>query len=78
MSVFKSKGFHEELLPGYWQTQHVCCLSLPDPHTLSSPRCTPHQQEGERKQRAYFLYMWPAFYTMEQEVPGNCNRGFGV
>lgn len=54
------------------------CPSLPDPHTHSSLHCARHQQEGERKQRAHFLCVQPAFYTMEQEEPGNCKGGHGV
>ena len=55
-------------------------LSVPpwSTHTHSTLHCARHQQEGERKQRAHFLYVQPAFCTMEQEVPGNCKRGHGV
>lgn len=60
--------------------KHSVCVVVPpfQIHTHSSLLCARHQQEGEGKQRAHFLCVQPVFYTMEQDVPGNCKRGHGV
>lgn len=74
LRVFWSpEGLHRELLPGYLQTQHV--LSFP-PRTTYFPlhAVLDTNRKEKRKQRTHFLYVQPAFYTMEQEAPGNCKE----
>lgn len=54
------------------------CPSLPvSTHFSHFTMCNTNRKvDGE--QRPYFLYVQPACYTMEQEVPGNCKGGPGV
>lgn len=68
------RGFHRQLLPGYLETSGVLSFPSTSTHFSSLP-----QQEGEGKQKSPLpVGIWPAFYTMEQEVAGSCEGGHGL
>lgn len=79
--AFQFKG-RPEFLPGYLQTALcVCvCVAPPSQHRsghipLSAALDNNRKRRGNP--RAHFLCVQPAFFTMEQEEPGNCKRVLG-
>lgn len=82
--AFQFKG-PLEFLPGYLQTHSVCvcvrvCFAPPSPHRSTRIPLSASLDNNRKRRgnpRAHFLCVQPAFFTMEQEEPGNCKGVLG-